>query len=63
MSKNLDLIKKYVKIKGRYHKQLRALSYKNDIPIEEVIDIILEDALKDESKFDELFQKRRKKSD
>jgi hypothetical protein len=39
------------------------LSYKNDIPIEEVIDIILEDALKDASKFDELFQNRRKKND
>lgn len=63
MSKNLDFIKKYVKIKGRYHKQLRALSYKNEIPIEEVMDIILEDALKDENKFDELFQKRRKKVD
>lgn len=60
-------LSKYVRVKGRYHKQLRALSYKYDIPIEEVIDIIidiiLENALKDESKFDELFQKRRKKSD
>lgn len=63
MSRNPDIIKKYVKIKASYHKQLRALSYKNEIPIEEVIDIILEDALKDESKFNELFQKRRKKSD
>lgn len=63
MSKNLDFIKKCVKIKARYHKQLRALSYNYDIPIEEVIDIILEDALKGESKFDELFQNRRKKND